>query len=256
MRLFVARFESRIGSITLVSNGRALAGLYFDGQKHFPANTSDWVEDTGTVSLATAIQALSDYFDGKLHSFTIPLEPAGTPFQLRVWKALEAIPYGATVAYSELSARLGSPFATRAVGSAVGRNPLSHIGRYSAGTGTFCNDRRELRVTSSLGFRLDRLRYLFACQARGIPTEGLTLRQHVTYDAVTKLPKHVWIELGLPPGFPQEYRSAVLHAASSCKVKKTIAAQPVVEVVATLAGNTPVEVHCKGAASLAGSPVS
>jgi ribosomal protein S12 methylthiotransferase accessory factor len=69
------------------------------------------------------------------------------------------------------------------------------------------------------------------CQARGLSTEGITLRQHVDLDAVTKLPTRVRIELSLPGGFPDKYRAAVVRAAEGCKVKKTIAAAPVVEVV-------------------------
>jgi ribosomal protein S12 methylthiotransferase accessory factor len=72
------------------------------------------------------------------------------------------------------------------------------------------------------------------CQARGLPTDGLTLRQHMDVDPGTKLPTRIRIELGLPPSFPEKYRSAVLRAAEGCKVKKTIAAAPAVEVFATM----------------------
>lgn len=69
------------------------------------------------------------------------------------------------------------------------------------------------------------------CQARGLPTEEILLRQHVDYDATTKLPTRVRLELVLPPAFPQKYRAAVVRAAEGCKVKKTIAAAPLIEVV-------------------------
>jgi len=69
------------------------------------------------------------------------------------------------------------------------------------------------------------------CQARGLSTEGITLRQHVEVDAGTHLPSRIRLELGLPPSFPERYRVAVARAAEGCKVKKTMAAQPVVEVV-------------------------
>jgi ribosomal protein S12 methylthiotransferase accessory factor len=69
------------------------------------------------------------------------------------------------------------------------------------------------------------------CQARGLSTEGIGLRQRVEVDPATKLPKHVRLELALPPSFPEKYRAAVLRAAEGCKVKKTIAAAPVIDVV-------------------------
>ena len=67
-------------------------------------------------------------------------------------------------------------------------------------------------------------------QARGLPTDGLRLRQHVELDPITHLPSQVRLELTLPPGVPDRYRAAVLRAVENCKVKKTIAAQPVFEV--------------------------
>jgi ribosomal protein S12 methylthiotransferase accessory factor len=71
------------------------------------------------------------------------------------------------------------------------------------------------------------------CQARGLPTEGLGLRQHVDVDPATKLPARVRIELTLPPGFPEKHRMPIVRAAEGCKVKKTIAAAPAFEVVVT-----------------------
>lgn len=74
------------------------------------------------------------------------------------------------------------------------------------------------------------------CQARGLPTEGLSVRQSVAYDAESHLPRHVKLEVVLPPGFPEKYRGAIVRAAENCKVKKTIAAQPSFEVVASEEG--------------------
>lgn len=71
------------------------------------------------------------------------------------------------------------------------------------------------------------------CQARGLSTEGLSLSQHVDYDEQTHLPSNIRIELTLPEGFPEKYRSAIVRAAERCKVKQTIAALPSFEVVAT-----------------------
>ena len=69
------------------------------------------------------------------------------------------------------------------------------------------------------------------CQARNLPTDGVSLHQHVEIDEATKLPKLVRLEVVLPEAFPEKYRAAVVRAAEGCKVKKTIAAQPHIDVV-------------------------
>ena len=73
------------------------------------------------------------------------------------------------------------------------------------------------------------------CQMRSLSTEGIGLRQHVDFDPLTKLARRIRIELRLPSTFPEKYRTGVLRAAEMCKVKKTIAAAPAIEVVATSA---------------------
>lgn len=77
--------------------------------------------------LHAAREQLAAYFAGRLRRFDLPLAPRGTPFQLRVWRALQDIPYGQTCSYSELAAAISSPRACRAVGQANGRNPLMII---------------------------------------------------------------------------------------------------------------------------------
>jgi methylated-DNA-[protein]-cysteine S-methyltransferase len=72
-------------------------------------------------------EELREYFAGKRRTFTIPLAPKGTPFQLAVWNALLEIPYGDTISYSELAQRIGKPSAVRAVGAANGANPIPVI---------------------------------------------------------------------------------------------------------------------------------
>lgn len=71
------------------------------------------------------------------------------------------------------------------------------------------------------------------CQARGLSTEGLGLRQSVEVDEATHLPRRIRLEIALPRSFPEKYRAAVGRAAESCKVRKTLAAAPVVEVIVT-----------------------
>jgi methylated-DNA-[protein]-cysteine S-methyltransferase len=89
---------------------------------------ADWPRD-GLRSpenplLADAIDQLNEYFAGARETFSVPLRPAGTPFQLSVWRALEEIPYGHTRTYRDIACSIGKPTATRAVGAANGQNPL------------------------------------------------------------------------------------------------------------------------------------
>ncbi|HEY3820277.1 MAG TPA: OsmC family protein [Polyangiaceae bacterium] len=71
------------------------------------------------------------------------------------------------------------------------------------------------------------------CQARGLSTEGIRMRQHVELDSATKLPRRISIDIALPASFPEPYRAAIVRAAQSCKVSKTLASSPLIEVVAT-----------------------
>jgi len=125
MKRFAARSECPLGPVFLVSMGGSLAGLYFEGQRHFPRDAAEWSWETELPIFAETLRQLAEYFAGKRQSFELPMEPEGTPFQRDVWKELEAIPHGATLTYSELAQRVGRPKAARAVGAAVGRNPLS-----------------------------------------------------------------------------------------------------------------------------------
>ncbi len=89
--------------------------------KHRPNERSE------NRSMQRVIDELDEYFIGKRREFGIPLEPRGTPFQLRVWKELTRIPYGETISYLQLAERIGSPRAVRAVGAANGANPIPVI---------------------------------------------------------------------------------------------------------------------------------
>ena len=110
--------QSPIGALTLVEENGALAEL------RFGINTEDAV-CAQTSLLTQAAQQLDEYFCGKRRTFTIPLAPKGTPFQLRCWQALCDIPYGQTRSYAQQAEAVGNPKACRAVGMANHRNPLS-----------------------------------------------------------------------------------------------------------------------------------
>ena len=123
--LHFTEITSPLGTITLTATERGLSGLYFAGQKHWPADSSSWLRDDGTRCDA-ARAWLSSYFSGEGRAVMPELDPAsGTPFQTRVWQALKAIPKGQTATYGQIAGLIASPSASRAVGAAIGRNPIS-----------------------------------------------------------------------------------------------------------------------------------
>ncbi len=115
---------SPIGNLLLTSDGEALTGLHMDKNNGFDIDP-DWEEDKS--AMAPAIEQLSAYFVGELRTFDLKMELEGTPFQKRVWKELQRIPFGKTISYQELARRVGNPKASRAVGSANGKNPVAVI---------------------------------------------------------------------------------------------------------------------------------
>lgn len=119
-------YESPLGQILLAARGEALAGLWFRGQKYEGAGLDRLPaapEEGEEAALDAAYRWLDRYFAGARPDGEPPLAPLGTPFQQKVWAALRRIPYGETLSYGELARRLGS--SPRAVGAAVGRNPIS-----------------------------------------------------------------------------------------------------------------------------------
>lgn len=137
--------DSPLGTIALAASDSGLAGVWFVGQKHFPANWPGQTPDATPAHAApagtrpTASQPASRwlddtaaqlmrYFNGEWATFTVPLDlTSGTDFQQAVWQQLTAIPHGVTRSYGELAQLLGKPGASRAIGNAVGRNPVSVI---------------------------------------------------------------------------------------------------------------------------------
>jgi len=111
-----------VGQLTLAGEGETLTGLWLEGQKYFGSKAHPVREGEAPVFEA-ARQWLDRYFAGEDPGSTPPLAPEGTPFQRRVWELLRTIPQGQTATYGQLAQRLGS--SPRAVGSAVGHNPIS-----------------------------------------------------------------------------------------------------------------------------------
>ena len=122
-------YASPLGEIILSAHGGALVGLWFRGQKYEQAGLEKLCAagsdaDADRKVLGQAARWLDGYFSGQKPEIDFPIAPPGTDFQKRVWAELRRIPYGETATYGALARRLGCASA-RAVGAAVGRNPVS-----------------------------------------------------------------------------------------------------------------------------------
>ena len=129
---YTHHYDSPLGGITLASDGEALTGLWFDGQKYFGDTLGREHAEKPLPVFEEAVRWLDLYFSGKDPGFTPKLSTHGTPFREAVWEILRTIPFGETMTYGEIAARLASTrglakMSARAVGSAVGRNPISLI---------------------------------------------------------------------------------------------------------------------------------
>ncbi|MFF8227963.1 methylated-DNA--[protein]-cysteine S-methyltransferase [Streptomyces caelestis] len=117
--------DSPYGPLTLVAEDGVLCGLYMTDHRHRPPEETFGPRDD--TLFAETEEQLKAYFAGELKEFTVELRLNGTPFQRSVWDQLHRIPYGETRTYGELADALGTPTASRAVGLANGRNPVSII---------------------------------------------------------------------------------------------------------------------------------
>lgn len=113
------------GTLLLTSDGTVLTGAYWEVFARSPAVHPTWIEDRAPFDAVVA--QLDEYFAGHRQTFDIPFQASGTPFQMAVWRALATIPYGQSCTYSDIAAQIGRPRALRAVGMAIGSNPLSII---------------------------------------------------------------------------------------------------------------------------------
>ena len=118
--------DTPLGRMRLARTPQGLAGAWFVGQKHEPA-AFDGPEAPDDPLLRKAAAQILAYMRGERPDFDLPLDPAGTDFQRRVWGTLRRIDAGRTRSYADIARAIGSPDAVRAVGSAVGRNPVSII---------------------------------------------------------------------------------------------------------------------------------
>lgn len=117
---FEVVYESKIGPITVVTKEEAVTHILFGGVSRFKHPESSHLHET-------VIKQLEEYFAGERKIFDLPLRPQGTPFQQKVWAALQQIPYGETRSYGEIAKMAGNEKACRAVGMANNRNPISIV---------------------------------------------------------------------------------------------------------------------------------
>jgi len=120
--------DTPLGEMLAIATGDALCGLWFLGQKYFPEEWQNLPQRDTAPLVAGLRQELTESFQGRRTAFPIPLAPAGSPYRQRVWALLHTIPLGGTATYGGLARMMadsGSPTSARAVGGAVGHNPIS-----------------------------------------------------------------------------------------------------------------------------------
>src|SRR5215813_5392769 len=128
MKLSYKEIKSPVGKLKLVASANALLGVLWEGESPKQIGLdAQRVENGHHPVLREAERQLAEYFAGKRTQFELPLDPRGTEFQKKVWLRLRKIPFGKTQTYLDIAKAIGSPKASRAVGGATGRNPLSIV---------------------------------------------------------------------------------------------------------------------------------
>lgn len=130
--IYIYKYNSFIGNITVASNGELLTGLWFDGQKYFDSILSEQHEQKKLPIFDCAKHWLDIYFCGGIPDFMPPLLLEGTSFRKSVWEILLSIPYGRTITYGEIARKIAKQrelprMSAQAIGNAVGHNPISII---------------------------------------------------------------------------------------------------------------------------------
>jgi methylated-DNA-[protein]-cysteine S-methyltransferase len=115
--------DSPLGPLFVQGDGHFVTGLFMPRHKGWPGPDASW--QRSDAAFTSVREQLAEYFAGERQQFDVPLKLAGTPFQQHVWRELVRIPFGTTISYAQLAQRVGKPTASRAVGAANGRNPIS-----------------------------------------------------------------------------------------------------------------------------------
>ncbi len=126
-KLTTATMDSPVGTLTIVASDAGLRAVLWPVEKDGRVTFVEPIEPGTHPVIESTIEQLGEYFDGTRTEFDLPLDPVGTDFQQSVWSELSGIAFGETQSYGELAADLGKPSASRAVGSATGRNPISIV---------------------------------------------------------------------------------------------------------------------------------
>jgi methylated-DNA-[protein]-cysteine S-methyltransferase len=127
MSLAYKYVASPVRKLKLVASETGLIAILWENDNPRRVRLADLVEDNNQGILVETERQLNEYFAGKRDEFSIPLDMRGTAFQKNVWRALQAIPFGKTRSYGEIANQVGRPTASRAVGAANGRNPISIV---------------------------------------------------------------------------------------------------------------------------------
>ena len=119
-------YASPIGEMLIVSDGKAICGVWFYGQKHFKSSIGEEIIENDDLAIFNHVkQWFDDYFDGLNPEINFDLKPYGSEFRLKVWKILSQIQYGETLTYGEIASRISDTMSAQAVGGAVGHNPIA-----------------------------------------------------------------------------------------------------------------------------------
>jgi methylated-DNA-[protein]-cysteine S-methyltransferase len=124
--MYSTDYTSPIGKMLIASDGEAICGVWFYGQKHFPS-FDDLIRKDDLAIFKQVKRWFDDYFNGLNPEIDFKLKPQGTKFRLEVWRVLSGISYGETLTYGEIASRISPTMSAQAVGGAVGHNPISII---------------------------------------------------------------------------------------------------------------------------------
>ena len=122
--LYSTSYDSPIGEMFIVSDGEAVCGVWFCGQKHFPS-FEEVIRNDDLAIFCDVKKWFDDYFDGKNPEIDFKLKPDGSEFRLKVWRMLREIPYGETLTYGQIASKISPAMSAQAVGGAVGHNPIA-----------------------------------------------------------------------------------------------------------------------------------
>ena len=120
-------YSSPLGEMLIASDGEAICGVWFYGQKHFKSTVDETIANDDLPIFKRVTEWLDDYFSGMNPEIDFKIKPEGSEFRKGVWEILSDIPYGETLTYGEIASRISPQMSAQAVGGAVGHNPISII---------------------------------------------------------------------------------------------------------------------------------